>query len=80
MGIGGSVLVMAIGAILAFAVHWHVSGVDLRVVGWILMGAGALWLIVLLTLQRRRRYVRTAAVSRPGPVDEVTEVRRDYEE
>jgi len=46
MGIGFSILLLAVGAILAFAVELTVSGVDLQMVGWILMAAGALGLIL----------------------------------
>ena len=45
MGIGVSLLLVAVGAILAFAVDATVSGIDLVTVGWILMivgGVGAL--------------------------------------
>lgn len=45
MGIGVSLLLIAVGAILAFAVNATVSGIDLVTVGWILMivgGVGAL--------------------------------------
>jgi hypothetical protein len=48
MGIGTSIVLLAIGAILAFAVDASVSGVDLQVVGWILMGAGALGIVLSL--------------------------------
>ena len=40
MGIGVGLLLIAIGAILAFAVTAHTNGVDLHTVGWILMGVG----------------------------------------
>ena len=56
MGIGVSVLLLAVGAILAFAVNASVSGVDLQVVGWILMAAGLLgliWSLVLISMRRR---------------------------
>jgi hypothetical protein len=45
MGIGVSLLLIAVGAILAFAVNTTVNGLDLVTVGWILMivgGVGAL--------------------------------------
>ena len=42
MGIGVSILLVAIGAILAFAVSAEVSGVDIQVVGWILLVVGIL--------------------------------------
>jgi Na+/proline symporter len=59
MGIGASILVIAIGAILAFAVDWHVSGLDLHIVGWILMLAGLASVILFFTFWNRRRPVGT---------------------
>jgi Domain of unknown function (DUF6458) len=50
MTIGGSLLLIAIGAILKYAVTVHVSGVDIQVVGLILMIAGGLGLILGLFL------------------------------
>jgi len=42
MGIGVSIFLIAIGAILAFAVHTSGNGsVDVNTVGWILMAVGA---------------------------------------
>lgn len=46
MGIGIALLV--IGAILSFAVRDSVPGVDLTIIGYICMGAGALALILSL--------------------------------
>ncbi len=46
MGIGVSIFLFAVGAILAFAVNASVSGVDIAVVGYILMIAGVLGLIM----------------------------------
>ena len=40
MGIGVSIFLLAVGAILAFAVNASVNGLDLQVVGFILMAAG----------------------------------------
>ena len=59
MGIGVSVFLLAVGAVLAFAVHATVAGVDIHVVGWILMAAGAVGLIMTATLfaPRGRRTV-----------------------
>ena len=42
MGLGVSILLVAVGAILAFAVSAEVSGVDIQVVGWILLVVGIL--------------------------------------
>jgi hypothetical protein len=55
MGIGGCILVFAAGAVLAFGVDWHVKGVDLPVVGVILMIAGLLGLLTYGAVLRRRR-------------------------
>lgn len=40
MGLGVSIFLIAIGAILAFAVTAEVSGVDVTTVGWILLIVG----------------------------------------
>ena len=60
MGIGASIFLIAAGAILAFAVNASISGVNIDIVGWILMGAGVLGLIITLAMYGpRRRSVRT---------------------
>ena len=61
MGIGMSIFLIAVGAILTFALDVHVGGVNLDVVGWILMAAGALGLIVTMLIwgNRRREVVTT---------------------
>ena len=40
MGIGVGIFLIAIGAILTFAVHTTSSAVNIDAVGWILMGVG----------------------------------------
>lgn len=50
MTIGSSLFLIAIGAILKFAVTAHVGGVDLNVVGVILMVVGAIGLLLGLML------------------------------
>jgi Domain of unknown function (DUF6458) len=40
MGLGVSLLLIAAGAILAFAVNASVSGVDIHTIGWILLVVG----------------------------------------
>jgi hypothetical protein len=40
MGLGVSLLLIAAGAILAFAVNASVSGVDVQAIGWILLIVG----------------------------------------
>lgn len=48
MGIGVSVFLIAVGAILAFAVNMNAEGVDLDTVGVILMIVGAIGLLASL--------------------------------
>lgn len=46
MGIGVSVFLLAVGAILAFAVDFEVSGLDINTIGVILMIVGAVGLLI----------------------------------
>jgi hypothetical protein len=48
MGLGTSIFLIAVGAILAFAVDATVQGLNIVTVGWILMGVGALGLLLSL--------------------------------
>ena len=48
MGVGASLLLIAAGAILTWAVSANVSGIDLNTVGVILMVVGALGLVLSL--------------------------------
>ncbi|MCL6551348.1 MAG: DUF6458 family protein [Acidothermus cellulolyticus] len=62
MGIGAAIFLMAVGAILTFAVHTSVSGVSVQTIGIILMVAGAIGLITVLTVfapRRRTRIIET---------------------
>lgn len=53
MGIGTSVFLLAVGAVLAFAVNADVSGIALSTVGVILMIAGVVGLVVSLIVRNR---------------------------
>jgi len=59
MGIGTSLVLIAAGAILRYAVHASVSGVSLHVVGLILIVVGAVGLVlsVIWMLSARHRGV-----------------------
>ena len=50
MGIGVSIFLMAVGAILAFAVHVQSNGIDLSTVGVILMILGVVGLLASLVI------------------------------
>ncbi|MGH3345298.1 MAG: DUF6458 family protein [Carbonactinosporaceae bacterium] len=52
MGIGASVFLIAAGAILTYATNLEVSGIDLDVVGIILIIAGSLGMLAALAISR----------------------------
>ncbi|WP_449385622.1 DUF6458 family protein [Cellulomonas soli] len=62
MGIGGGITVLALGAILAFGVSDRIDGVDLVVIGYILMGAGVVWLIAAIAMNAQRSNTTHRAV------------------
>jgi Domain of unknown function (DUF6458) len=55
--IGGSIALIVIGAILKYAISWQPNGIDLPLVGLILMIAGIAGLIIslALTISKNRR-------------------------
>ena len=65
MGIGASVFLLALGAILAFAVNVEASGFSINTIGIILMIAGAIGLVMFaLVFGRRDRGVGGVAEER----------------
>jgi hypothetical protein len=52
VGIGASVILMAVGAVMTFALEVEASGIDLDTVGIILMLAGAVGLLLSLVFWR----------------------------
>jgi len=64
MRIGASLFLIACGAILTFAVTKEVNGIDLSVIGVILMIVGAAGLLITLALATSRR--RTDIIHRPN--------------
>ncbi len=48
MGLGVGLFLIAVGAILTFAINASVSGVNIDVVGWILMGVGLVGILLSL--------------------------------
>ncbi len=61
MTIGASIFLIAAGAILAFAVNATVAGLDIQVVGYILMAAGVLGLLLSTVVWGPRRRVAPRA-------------------
>ncbi|MER6534743.1 DUF6458 family protein [Streptomyces sp900105755] len=55
MGLGGCIILIAVGAILTFATDWHMNGVNLDVVGLILMAVGIIGVATFSSISNRRR-------------------------
>jgi uncharacterized protein DUF6458 len=77
MGIGGSIFLLALGAILAFAVNASISGIDINIVGWVLMAAGLVGLILTIWYWNSRRRPVVAQTQQPVVRSEYREVRQD---
>lgn len=54
MGIGSSIALIAIGAIFAFALDFGIAGINITVIGYILMVAGLLGLLFTALIFGRR--------------------------
>ena len=69
MRLGTAIVLIALGAILTFALNVSVSGVNLDVVGWILMAAGALGIVLELAIwgpRSRRRVTHSEGYGDPA--------------
>jgi hypothetical protein len=53
MRIGSSLGMIAVGLILALAVHTDLGGIDLQLVGWILAVVGVIGLLASIAVSRR---------------------------
>jgi nitrate reductase gamma subunit len=67
MSIGAGILLFVIGAILAFAVNVEVEWANLDMIGYILMGAGALIAVIGLVMLMRRRQSDTVTRTAVDP-------------
>lgn len=66
MTIGGGIALIVIGAILSFAVRDSVSGIDLGMIGYICMAAGAVGIILGFVVQNRKTTSVTQQVQDPA--------------
>ncbi|MFJ6696569.1 DUF6458 family protein [Streptomyces sp. NPDC091272] len=57
MGLGGCIVLVAVGAILTFATDWELESVNLDLVGVIMMLVGVIGIVVFTSVLRRRRGV-----------------------
>jgi Domain of unknown function (DUF6458) len=80
MRIGASLFLIAIGAVLKWAVTEQVHGVNLSTVGIILMVVGAIGLVLSLVLATTRRRTDVIHESRAGFVDDRGTSRTTYVE
>lgn len=72
MSIGIGILLVAIGAILTFALNVTVDWIDLDLVGYILMIAGVIVVILGLIFMMRRRSISTTSTADPVVGQRVT--------
>ena len=78
MGIGTSIFLIAVGAILRYAVTADVSGIEIATVGTILLVVGVIGLLISLLYatiwaDRRREVVADRPVAAPGEREVVRE-------
>ncbi len=57
MGLGGCIILIAVGAILTFATDWEMKGANLDVIGLILMAVGIIGVVTFSSIAKRRRVV-----------------------
>jgi hypothetical protein len=79
MSLGLGIFLFVIGAILAFAVDFQVSGIDLPLIGYILMGAGAIVIVVgiALLIRGRSSVAETRTAVDPASGQSVTRTSRN---
>ena len=71
MGMGVSLLLIAVGAILVWAVDTTVSGIEIHTIGWILLAVGGIGALLSLIF-----WSSWGGVG--GPADRRRVVREDY--
>lgn len=85
MGLGAGLALIAVGAILAFATDFTVSGIDVQLIGVILMVVGLVGItFTLLYVRPRRRVIPTTLDDGPPvyvaePEDPILSARESYE-
>jgi protein-S-isoprenylcysteine O-methyltransferase Ste14 len=72
MGIGAGIFLIAIGAIIAFALNIESSLLDLSIVGWVLMIAGVVGILLQLWFwNSRKRSTTVVAPQQPAQPGQV---------
>jgi hypothetical protein len=82
MGIGSGIFIFVVGLILAFALNVQVAWIDLKLVGYILMGAGFVVFVIslILTLRRRSSTITTRRGIDPATGEQFDERRTSNDE
>lgn len=75
MGIGASIFLIVLGAILAFAVQWDLGWLNLQAVGVILILAGILWLTLFFRIWNKRRRQRVTVIEQRRVPETIIEER-----
>jgi hypothetical protein len=78
MSLGFGIFLIVVGAILTFALNVTVSWIDLHLVGWILMGAGLVVVIIgiVLIVRRRTSVITNRSGIDPRSGERITETER----
>jgi Domain of unknown function (DUF6458) len=82
MKLGSSIALIALGAILSFAVKDAFDGINLEMIGYIVMGAGFLGLILTVAFTRPRKTETSTSVRSvrdPATGESITERRSEID-
>lgn len=81
MTIGGSIALIVLGAILAFAVEFSLAGLNINMIGFILMLGGLIGLVLgLVWWQRGPATTRSTVIRRAAPAARTRVVEEEYHE
>ena len=82
MSLGTGIVLFVVGAILAFALNLQVGWIDLHLVGYILMAAGVIGIIlgIVLITRRRTSVATTRQVVDPATGERVTRRTSDVDD
>jgi len=75
MGIGSGIFLFVVGAIIAFALNFTVSSLNMNLIGYLLMGAGVLIFLISLVavFKKRSSTVTTRTAVNPDLSEKVIE-------
>lgn len=82
MSLGLGIFLLVVGAIMVFALNVTVEWMDIELVGYILMGAGAIIMVIGIVLLTRKRSSLTTTRSAVDPAsgEQVTSQKRSVDD